>query len=79
MNNKRIDKEFENFAYNIKSLRQKNNLSVSSMAQLLNINKEALIKIENGELTEEVTVEILTLIRKEFGVLPKDMFGRIIF
>ena len=79
MNNKRIDKEFENFAYNIKSLRQKNNLSVSSMAQLLNINKEALIKIENGELPEEVTVEILTLIRKEFGVLPKDMFGRIIF
>ncbi len=78
MNNKHIDKEFENFAYNIKSLRMKNNLLLNSMAQLLNIDEEALIKIENGELPEEVTVEILFLISKEFGVLPKDMFSGIV-
>ncbi len=78
MNSKHIDKEFENFAYNIKSLRVKNNLSLNSMAEKLKIDESTLTLLEKGELPEEVTVEILFLIRREFGVSPKDMFGKII-
>jgi len=78
MNNKYIDEQFENFAYNIKRLRLINNLSLNSMAEELNIDENTLIQLEKGEFPEEVTAEILFLIHKRFGILSKDMFGKII-
>ena len=62
------------FCENIKLLREYHNLTLTGMAQKLNITEQELIMLEKGVIPNDVTVEIIMRIYQCFGILPKDQF-----
>ena len=53
---------------NIKILREKNKLSKKEMAKCLGIGVIALSKLESGILPKRLSVKILFLIERDFGI-----------
>lgn len=59
---------------NIRKLRHQNDLSIEEMAARLNISEEMLTTLENGRLPDDLEVESLVRIEKEFGISLKELF-----
>lgn len=66
------------FCENIKMLREKENLSKAKMAKILGISVNTLTVIEKGILPQRLSCNVLFRIHQYFGIIPKDMFVRII-
>ena len=60
---------------NIKSLRQKHNLSKKEMSQILGIGMKTLNQIENGILPPRMSCEPLFRIQSHFGIRPQQLFS----
>lgn len=67
-------KECSCFLNNVLWLRKHNGLSKKEMAKKLNISIKTLNKIENGELPEKLSVEIVFDLYEHFGITPKTLF-----
>ena len=62
------------FVNNIIWLRKHHKFSKEKMAEILGINVEMLNRIENGEIPEELSVEIIFKISSHFSLNPKVLF-----
>ena len=60
---------------NIKSLRQKHNLSKKEMSKILGIGMKTLNQIENGILPPRMSCEPLFRIQSHFGIRPQQLFS----
>lgn len=76
MEKKRTDAEIENFLCNIIWLKNNYRLSKRKMAKMLGIGIKSLDKLEKGEIPLRIGVEVVFNIHKNFGVVPKDLFGQ---
>ena len=73
---KNINVEINNFINNIAYLRKKYGLSKKEMADVLNISIYALNKIEKGELSKKLSVEIIFNLQKHFKISPEKQFKK---
>lgn len=71
-----IERQRNNFLYNVAWLRRQHRLSKKKMAQLLGISIGSLNKIENGELPPRASLEVLNKIHNTFGIALTDLFGK---
>lgn len=76
MEKKRTDAEIENFLCNIIWLKNNYRLSKRKMAKMLGIGIKSLDKLEKGEIPPRIGVEVVFNIHKNFGVVPKGLFGQ---
>ena len=68
MRTKIVEQEIDNFAHNVKFLREKHNISKTKMAQMLGVSFKSLNKIENGQIPKRLSVGIVFRIEQYFGV-----------
>lgn len=64
------------FTHNIRWLRRRYGLSRRKMAQVLEIGRWSLDKLERGEIPPRMTVDILFAVQKNFGVSPSDQLSQ---
>lgn len=64
------EQEWGEFAKRLTLLRKQNGLSQKEMAKILEISVSTLSKIERGELSPCLSVEILFHIHDHFGIPP---------
>lgn len=72
----KTDNEIRNFIDNVILIRRMSGLSKEDMARILNIKLDSLDKIERGELSDDVSVEVVFKIYNYFGISPKILFGK---
>lgn len=63
------------FGKNVRSLRDQQGLSLSEMAEKLELTEELLLLLESGILTEEMDIRILEHLYFDFGIMPGAMFA----
>ncbi len=63
-----VKQEIENFAHNVRFLREKHNLSKTEMADILGISFNSLNKIETGQIPKRLSVGVVFRIEQYFGV-----------
>ncbi|MBE6654855.1 MAG: helix-turn-helix transcriptional regulator [Ruminococcaceae bacterium] len=68
-------KETQFFCENIKYLRKKHSLSLTSMAKKMGVSKKTLESIEQGVIPERMTCRVLFNISKNFGIEPPEMLS----
>ncbi|MBQ8766255.1 MAG: helix-turn-helix transcriptional regulator [Clostridia bacterium] len=69
------EKYWKNFVKNIIWLRKHYEFPKERMAEILGINVEMLNRIENGEMPEELNMEIIFKISNFFSLNPKELFS----
>lgn len=74
--NEKTNIEIENFIFNVSEIRKHFGLSKNKMAKTLKIELKTLDKIENGKFPENLSVEVVFEIYKNFGIPPKDLFSK---
>ncbi len=67
--------EIEQLCLNIRYIRECEGMSPETMARLLHVSPQALEELEQGRLTEEVTVDMLFAVQKQFGIPPERLFS----
>ncbi len=63
---------------NIRNLRKNNGLSKKEMAKLLGIGIKRLNLLEQNIIPKRLSCSIIIKIYKNFGILPKDIFSKLI-
>ncbi len=63
-----VKQEMDNFAYNIKFLREKHNISKTKMSDILGISFNSLNKIESGQMPKRMSVDVVFRAEQYFGV-----------
>lgn len=66
---------WKNFVENIIWLRNHYKFSKERMAEISGINADMLNRIENGEMPEELSMEIIFKLSKFFSLNPKELFS----
>lgn len=66
--------ELKTFCENVKSLRISHNLTEKEMAKIAGISVATLMQIENLDMPDTVTVEIIYNLHKHFHIHPKNLF-----
>lgn len=69
--------ELEVFAHNIVWLRKHFRLSKKRMAELLGIGLWSLNQIERGVVPPRLTVAVLFMVQRQFGISPNMLFNRL--
>ena len=64
------------FCDNIKSLRERNNLTKTEMCKILRISNHSLRMIEGGFLPPRMSCEVLIRACRYFSVSPKDILSK---
>ena len=72
----KTEEEIRNFIDNVILIRKKSGLSKADMARILNIKLDSVDKIEAGELSDDVSVEVIFRIYNYFGISPRILFGK---
>ena len=62
------------FCKNITVLRRKHRLTYTEMANILHISRKALISIENGEVSPEVTADTVIYAVTYFKISASELF-----
>ncbi len=73
-----MDKKVKFLSQNVKKIREENGLSISQMAKLLEVKTSSIIKLEQGELAEDIYLDILFIIEREFGIEPRRILSEMI-
>ena len=64
------------FCYNVSLLRRYFHLTQKEMAKILEISVYSLRKIERGVITEKITLDVVYLLYKRFGLPYSKQFSR---
>ena len=75
---RKTQKEIYVLTQNIRILRKKHSLTKQEMARILKIGTGSLRKLENGELPQKLSVEVLFEIQRYFGISPYNMFSQVL-
>jgi len=73
-----MHKRIQIISQNMKKTREENHLSFSQMAKLLGVKESSVRKLEQGELAEDIYLDILFIIEREFGIEPWLFISKII-
>lgn len=68
------EKEIAIFCSNVRHLRQSHALTVQEMADICDIEPEDLKKLEQGTLTENITVDVAIRLFHYFKISPEQLF-----
>ena len=63
-----------NLCKNIRNFRYEHDLSAEQLAKTLNLSAQQMATLEEGILPENLTVDSLVRLEKEFGISLKDLF-----
>jgi len=74
-----IDQFLERFCRNVRAVRLHHGLSISQMAEILELTDHLLVLLESGVVTEEMDIRILEQIFIHFGILPNQLLTEILF
>ena len=66
-----------NLAHNICRIRRQYGYSKRKMAELLRLAPSDIERIERGDIPMDMSVEVLFLIERHFGIHPKDLFSEL--
>ncbi len=72
------DRGLEYFCSNIKHLREREGLSKTKMAKILQISPKTLMAIESGILPPRLDCRVLLRIQRQFGIKPAELFRSVI-
>ena len=69
-----MDKECNNFCYNVSWLRKHHGLSKKQMAKLMEIGTGSVTKLEKGIFPPRMSINVVMLIYRHFGIRPSAQF-----
>lgn len=74
-----IDQFPERFCRNVRAIRLHHGLSISQMADILELSDNLLILLESGIVTDEMDIRILEHIFFHFGIYPNQLLTETLF
>ena len=69
-----VEEQVKAFCQNIIVLREKNDMSIEDMAEIMGISPNALESVEKGKLLDDVPFDVVFRIEKYFGIKAYKLF-----